>query len=74
MNDQHWNDLATMTFVGRKIVSAQYMSQTEAKKYGWYGRPLILNLDDGNFIHAMSDDEGNDGGALTTATDLFPVL
>jgi hypothetical protein len=62
---------------GRKIVDARYMTQKEADQMGWYSRPLVLILDDGNLLYPSADDEGNDGGALFTNdkdNNGFPVL
>lgn len=75
--DKIWGDIAVKQFVGRKIVGARYLSQEEADEMGWYSRPVVLQLDDGNILYPSSDDEGNDGGALFTndkENDVLPVL
>lgn len=75
--DKIWTDKAKEQFVGRKIVSARYMSKEEADEMGWYSRPVVLQLDDGNIIYPSQDDEGNDGGALFTNDEkeyVMPVL
>lgn len=75
--DKIWTDKAVKQFVGRKIVAARYLSQEEADEMGWYSRPVVLQLDDGNIFYPSSDDEGNDGGALFTNDEkdgVMPVL
>ena len=32
--------------------------------YGWSKKPVTFWLDDGTWIQAQMDDEGNDGGVL----------
>ena len=43
----------------------------------WYKRPIAIRLDNGHWIVPIMDDEGNDGGAMsTTFKDLstIPVI
>lgn len=75
--DKIWTDVAKKQLLGRKIVHVRYMSQAEADDMGFYSRPIVLQLDDGNLIFPSADDEGNDGGALFTndkETPTLPVL
>lgn len=72
-----WAEKAEKLLVGRKIISARYMTKDEAKGFGWHTRPLVLLLDDGTSIFASSDDEGNGAGALFTTdpvVDTFFVI
>ena len=36
----------------------------EAESSGWYYQPILLILDDGTALCPMSDDEGNESGAI----------
>ena len=77
--DKHWTKEAEEQLLGRKIVKVRYMSRDEADDLGWYSRPVVMQLDDGNLIYCSCDDEGNDGGALFFTTkdgkhDELPVL
>ena len=36
------------------------------EEWGWYKRPITLELDDDTILIAQMDDEGNDGGAIYT--------
>jgi len=70
----YWENIAIKQLVGRKIVNVRYMNDAEAEEYGWYNRPVINILDEGNIIFPSADDEGNDGGAIFTNDDKQPVL
>jgi hypothetical protein len=59
-----WTKTASDLLRGRKIVQVRYMTLKEAEEMGWSRRPVVLVLDDGNQFFPMSDDEGNDAGAL----------
>ena len=73
-----WNKTANKLLLGKKIIKVEYMSSKEADKGMWYSRPVRIILDDGTNILPMSDDEGNDGGALWLGNkdreDILPVL
>ena len=73
-----WNKTANDLLLGKKIIKVEYMSSKEADKGMWYSRPVRIILDDGTNILPMSDDEGNDGGALWLGNkdkeDVLPVL
>ena len=73
-----WNKTANDLLLNRKIVKVEYMGSEEAEKSMWYSRPVRIILDDGTNILPMSDDEGNDGGALWLGNkdreDILPVL
>ena len=60
-----WEATANKILLGRKIVKIHWMDEKEADEvYGWYKRPIKLELDDGTLIVPQQDDEGNDGGVL----------
>ena len=77
MSEAEWIALISKHLVGKKIARIEYMSGEEADDYGWYSRPVAIGLDDGTWLVPMSDDEGNDGGAITTTINeiqTIPVL
>jgi hypothetical protein len=62
-------------FVGRTITNIERMSEDEALNvFGWSKRPVIITLDTGVQLVPMADDEGNDGGALCTTDEQYPLL
>ena len=74
---EKWEGEISTALVGRTIVKVEYLTQEEADKNCWYKRPIALVLDDGNWLIPMSDDEGNDGGAIATSfkeLDTIPVM
>ena len=62
-----WTATAQKILVGRKIVEAKYCEDTNF---------LFLVLDDGTQVMPVSDDEGNDAGALhiIDMADNFSIL
>ena len=60
----YWLDKAAKVLVGRKIQSINYLSKKESDDIGWFHRPIVITLDDGTIMFPVSDDEGNDGGAI----------
>ena len=51
------------------------MTVKESDNMLWEYQPVCFQLDDGNWILPMRDDEGNDGGALAVGNDkMLPVL
>jgi hypothetical protein len=62
--ENYWTKLAGNVLLGKKIVHVQYMSKEEAEEIGWFKRPVAFKLDDGTWVIAQCDDEGNDGGVL----------
>lgn len=51
------------------------MSEDEALNvFGWNKRPVIITLDTGVQLVPMADDEGNDGGAICTTDEQYPLL
>lgn len=73
-NETRWSSIAADQLLGRKIVKVRYMSAAEQSEMGWYSRPVIMQLDDGNLIWASADEEGNDAGVLFTMNEKQPVL
>ena len=75
---QRWETKASDLLVGRTIRSVFYMSKGDVDEMGWYGRPVVLELDNGWQIIPQADDEGNDGGALVvgneTTSHVLPLL
>tara|TARA_R110000824_G_scaffold14378_14_gene61253 strand:+ start:166 stop:420 length:255 start_codon:yes stop_codon:yes gene_type:complete len=75
--EQYWTDKVAKNLVGKKITRVEYMTEIEMKDNMWYKRPIAIQLDNKYWIIPMMDDEGNDGGAIsTTFKDLgtIPVI
>ena len=73
----YWENQAALVLVGRKIKAVRYLYPKEAEGLGWYGRSVVIELDNGVLVWPSSDDEGNDAGALFTTderADTLPVI
>lgn len=69
-----WKGKAEKWLVGKTIKSVRYMTDAEAKELMWDSRPLAIFFDDGSFVFASMDDEGNNGGAFFTSDVEFPCI
>ena len=47
------------------------MSREDAEDMDWYNRPIQILLENGTWLTPQQDDEGNDGGSISTN---FPTL
>tara|TARA_Y100001951_G_scaffold37687_1_gene29696 strand:+ start:554 stop:808 length:255 start_codon:yes stop_codon:yes gene_type:complete len=64
--EQYWTDLIRENLVGRTISGVEYITEIEMKDNMWYKRPIAIQLDNKYWIIPLMDDEGNDGGAMST--------
>ena len=64
--EQYWTDLIRENLVGRTISGVEYITEIEMKDNMWYKRPIAIQLDNKYWLIPMMDDEGNDGGAIST--------
>ena len=77
---KNWNTIAKDFLVGKTIKQARYLFKDEMDncfgedEEGASKVPLIIEFTDGSYIFPMSDDEGNDGGALGTSNEKEPTL
>ena len=78
---KNWNTIAQNFLVGKTIENARYLSKEEMNEcfgeedyYVGMKVPLVIEFTDGSWIFPMSDDEGNDGGALATSSQEEPTL
>ena len=75
--EQYWTDLVSKNLVGRKITKVEYLPENEIKDWDWYSRPIAIQLDNHYWLIPMKDDEGNDGGAVSTTfhdLETIPVI
>ena len=50
------------------------LTEAETKQSYWYKRPVVIIFTDGEYIIPMADDEGNDGGAMSTSDKELPTI
>ena len=72
--EQYWTDLIAKHLVGKKITKVEYIPTEEMKDSMWYKRPIAICLDNRYWLIPMMDDEGNDGGAMSTTFEDLSVI
>ena len=78
--EKRWTKVAQSVLLGKKIVKVEYLTKKECENWMQDYRPIAFQLDDGMWIIAQKDDEGNDGGVLyytngdNKHSDVIPVL
>jgi len=69
-----WSGDATKIFKGKTVVRIRYTSDYETEEMGWHQNAPVIMFDDGSWILASSDDEGNSGGALFTSSEKMETI
>ena len=64
--EKAWTKKCEKILLGQKIVKVEYMSEEDAEDMGWDSRPIQILLENGSWLSPQEDDEGNDGGAIST--------
>ena len=64
--EKYWTDKISKHLVGKTITKVEYIGDDEMEESMWYKRPIAICLDNRHWLIPMSDDEGNDGGAIST--------
>ncbi len=61
-------DILNEAMVGQKITEVRWITkeQTEDVAEHWYNQPIQITLENGVKLIPMSDDEGNEAGAIST--------
>ena len=61
-------DILNEAMVGQKITEVRWLTkeQTEDVAEHWYNQPIQFSLENGVKLIPMSDDEGNEAGAIST--------
>lgn len=73
-NIQKREEKCAKALVGKTIKEVRYLSDLEAAGLGWSSKALVLFFNDGSYIYASADDEGNNAGALFTSMDDLPII
>ena len=69
-----WTRRVEKALLGKKITKIEYLSNEETERYDWYKVPIAIQLDNKYWLVPMADDEGNDGGAISTNIKDLPVI
>ena len=73
----HWGGLASKFLVGKTIKHVRYMNDKELEDLGFETSNLAIFFEDGSFMYASMDDEGNDSGVICTNdpnTECYPSI
>ena len=75
---EYWGNLASNFLVGKTIRRVRYLTDREREDIAWDRSGLVIEFEDGHWILAMRDDEGNDAGAIWTSSqselNIIPVI
>ena len=69
-----WERAATKALKGKTVKAVRYMTTGEVEASGWSAAAPVIEFTDGSFIFPVSDDEGNEGGALFTSEKDIPTI
>ena len=65
---EYWGNLASNFLVGKTIRRVRYLDDREREDIAWAKSTIVIEFTDGHWIVPMTDDEGNDGGAMWTSS------
>ena len=61
--------------IGQKIKSVKWLTPKETEQYfGWHYQPVEIELENGVLLNPSADDEGNNGGAISTNIRNFETI
>jgi hypothetical protein len=69
-----WGNDASILLKGKTVKDVRYLKDNELEGLAWDRSTLVIFFDDGSYIFASSDDEGNAPGALFTSSDTHPTI
>ena len=72
--EEKWTRRIQKNLIGRTITKVEYMTEIEMEDNMWYKRPIAIQLDNKYWIIPMMDDEGNDGGSMSTTFKDIPII
>ncbi len=74
---EKWAKEVHAALKGRTIKEVRYTTEGEENSMGWHRSGVVLFLDNGDYLLASADDEGNGPGALFTNIknlEIIPVI
>ena len=74
MTEEKWIEAIRKSLVGKKVTGITYLTESQAEENLWYNRPVVIIFDDGSYIIPLSDDEGNNAGAIFTNIKGFETI
>ena len=71
---EYWTEKINKELLGRKITKIEYLTQKELDDNMWNKSPIAIELDNRIWLVPMADDEGNDGGSISTNIKNLSVI
>ena len=71
---EYWTEKINKELLGRKITKIEYLTQDELDNNMWDRSPIAIELDNRIWLVPMADDEGNDGGSISTNIKNLPII
>jgi len=71
---EYWTEKINKELLGRKITKIEYLTKDEVDNNMWYKSPIAIQLDNRIWLVPMADDEGNDGGSISTNIKNLPII
>lgn len=72
-----WSAAISKVLVGKTIKEIRYLTDQEQEQFDWLDSSVVIVFTDGSWIIPMSDDEGNNAGAMMTSDpkmETIPVI
>ena len=72
-----WSAAISKILVGKTIKEIRYLTDQEQEQFDWLDSAVVIIFTDGSWIIPMSDDEGNNAGALQPSNpelETIPVI
>jgi len=71
---EYWTEKINKELLGRKITKIEYLTKDEVDNNMWYKSPIAIQLDNKIWLIPLADDEGNDGGSISTSIKNLPII
>ena len=71
---EYWTEKINKELLGKKITKIEYLTQEELDESMWDKSPIAIELDNRIWLVPMADDEGNNGGSISTNIKNLPVI
>ena len=71
---KHWEKKISNALLGKKITKVEYLTYKETEDNLWHKTPIAIQLDNKIWLVPIADDEGNDGGSISTNLKKLRVI
>ena len=71
---KHWTKKVRKELLGKTITKVEYLTYEETEDNLWHKTPIAIQLDNKIWLVPIADDEGNDGGSISTNLKNLEVI